>query len=357
MQEWKKLFEDEGFTVTVRDRSTTIEIENFMGINMTPQKAVLLDELYTAKAGQVYEALLHEYFTPAGRLAVGSQTGYLLALRFQVYRAKEQLIRGLKNRLRKDCYRIRGGFVGATMMCRVLAENGLEEEAAFFLFQRDFPGWMHCIDLGATTIWERWNSVLDDGSISGTGMNSLSHYAYGSVMEYVYRDLAGITPTAPGFRSVCFCPQLTKRLRRLCVSYDSASGIYRSESCVNADGTVTLRFTVPFNASAEVILPGSGGKRVKLEPGTAEFTYQPGTDYRRKYDMGTRLDELKEDGEALTILREDFPQAYALAVSGDRENLNLSFEELKTMFFFGFHPDIVIQGTKRLFHLTAKEDG
>ena len=79
--------------------------------------------------------------------------------------------KGLCRRLYLDCYKIKGGFVGAPMLCRMLAENGMPDEAAYILLQEDYPGWMHCINLGATTIWERWNSVLDDGTISGTGMN------------------------------------------------------------------------------------------------------------------------------------------------------------------------------------------
>lgn len=71
---------------------------------------------------------------------------------------------------------------------------------------------MHCVNLGATTIWERWNSILDDGTISGTDMNSLNHYSYGSVMEYVYRYMAGIQEAEPGFKKVRFAPQLNNKL-------------------------------------------------------------------------------------------------------------------------------------------------
>ena len=131
------------------------------------------------------------------------------------------MIEGLKKRFQKDCFKIKGGFVGATMMCRVLAENGMEDLAAYFLFQEGFPGWMHCVNLGATTIWERWNSVLDDGTISGTGMNSLNHYSYGSVMEYVFRDLAGIQPLEPGFTRVRFAPQPNRRVQEVECAYDS----------------------------------------------------------------------------------------------------------------------------------------
>jgi len=306
---------------------------------------------YSNKARQVYQAILQEYFTPSGRFSVDSQTAYMLCLRYGVYRNRERILSGLSARLKKDCYRIRGGFAGAPILCQTLADHGMEDVAAYFLFQKNFPGWMHCIDLGATTIWERWNSVLDDGSISGTGMNSLNHYAYGAVMEYVYRNLAGIQPARPGFRSVVFRPQLTSKLRHLSFAYDSASGKYSSHWQINEDGSVTIRFQVPFNAEAKAILPATDGKVMELKPGITELTYQPNRDYRKKYSLNTRLGELVEDDEAMSILKEDFPLAYSFAVSGDAENENLALGELGMMFFLGFNPKMAEEGTRRILEM------
>ena len=311
-------------------------------------------ERYETLAAEVRAAILHEFFSPAGRLCVDTQTAYLLCLNFGVYIDKARVVEGLKNRLRKDRWKIRGGFVGATMMCRVMAENGMEDLASFFLFQTGFPGWMHCVELGATTIWERWNSVLDDGSISGTGMNSLNHYSYGAVMEYVYRDLAGLQSLAPGFRRVRFAPQPTHRLQWLDCAYDSASGLYRSCWRVNADGTLTLRFEVPFGCTALAVLPGSD-ERVELAAGVFETTYRPDTDYRLKYGMASRLEELAGDDKAMALLREDLPQAAALFDSGDEEFLGLSFAELQFLFFRGLNPQLVQEGTRRLFQMKAFE--
>ncbi len=307
---------------------------------------------YETLAEEIRKAILNEYFSPSGRLCIDTQTAYLLCLNFGVYLDKARIVESLKRRLQKDCWKIKGGFVGATMMCRVLAENGMEDLAAYYLFQEGFPGWMHCVNLGATTIWERWNSVLDDGSISGTGMNSLNHYSYGSVMEYVFRDLAGIRSLAPGFARVCFAPQPTWRLQELAVGYESASGRYASRWRVNADGTLTLRFEVPFGCTAEAVLPGSD-EILELEAGVFEKTYSPARDYRLKYNMQSRLDEVRDDPEALALLREDLPPAIGLIESGDVEFYGMTFAELQTLFFRGFNPPMVQQGTKRLFALKA----
>ena len=309
-------------------------------------------ESYGRLAEAIRAAILREYFSPNGRLCVDTQTAYLLCLNFDVYVDRDRLLEGLKNRFRKDCFKIKGGFVGATMMCRVLAENGLKDLAAHFLFQEGFPGWLHCVNLGATTIWERWNSVLDDGSISGTGMNSLNHYSYGSVMEYVFRDLAGIQPMEPGFTRVRFAPQPTWRLKELSFAYDSVSGEYASHWRVNDDGTLTVRFEVPFGCAAQAVLPGCS-RVIELPAGVWEETYRPDVDYRLKYTMNSRLDEMKDDPEALEILKTDLPGAWEMIASGDEEFMAKSLEELKTLFFRGFNPQMVAEGARRLLELKA----
>ena len=309
-------------------------------------------ELLNRRAEEIRAAILREYFSPNGRLCVDTQTAYMLCLNFDVCPDRKRLIEGLLTRFRKDCYKIKGGFVGATMMCRVLAENGLEELAAHFLFQQGFPGWMHCVNLGATTIWERWNSVLDDGSISGTGMNSLNHYSYGSVMEYVYRDLAGIRPLERGFRRVRFAPQPTRRAGELSCAYDSAQGVYASAWKILEDGRLYVRFEVPFGGSAEALLPGTE-ETVELTAGVYEKTYMPGRDYRLKYSMASRLEEMKDDPEAAAILKEDLPAAWSLIESNDIEFLIMSLNDLQYLFFRGFNPQMVQEGTRRLFTLKA----
>jgi len=194
--------------------------------------------------------------------------------------------------------------------------------------------------------------VLDDGSISGTGMNSLNHYSYGSVMEYVFRDLAGIRPLEPGFTRVRFAPQPTWRLKELSFAYDAVSGEYASHWRVNGDGTLTVRFEVPFGCAAQAVLPGCG-RVIELPAGVWEETYRPDVDYRLKYTMNSRLDEMKDDPEALEILKTDLPGAWEMIASGDEEFMAKSLEELKTLFFRGFNPQMVAEGARRLLELKA----
>ena len=86
-----------------------------------------------------------------------------------------------------DAYKLKTGFTGTPLILLALFDNGLDSEAYQFLYNQNFPGWLYAINLGATTIWERWNSLLPNGTISGISMNSFNHYAYGSVVLYVKR--------------------------------------------------------------------------------------------------------------------------------------------------------------------------
>ena len=109
--------------------------------------------------------------------------------------------------------------------------------------------------MGATTVWERWNSVLPDGSISDTGMNSLNHYAYGSILEWVYADVAGIRPAAPGFAKALLAPHFDERLGRVILIYRSAAGTWHTDWEVK-DGQYTYSCRVPFGCTAVLRLPG-----------------------------------------------------------------------------------------------------
>ena len=83
------------------------------------------------------------------------------------------------------------------------------------LFNEDFPGWIYPINLGATTIWERWNSLLENGTISNTKMNSFNHYTYGSVCESLYSRIVGLRILSPGWKKVLIKPQINYRLKNM----------------------------------------------------------------------------------------------------------------------------------------------
>jgi len=228
-------------------------------------------EAYGQLSAEVKAAIQQEYFTATGRLAVPTQTGYVLALFMDLvpdaHRARTQA--DLVARLKADNAHLRTGFVGTPYLCRVLSASGANDLAYKLLLNEDYPSWLYAVNLGATTIWERWNSLNPDGSISSTGMNSLNHYAYGSIVEWMYRDMCGLNPTArdsgpTGFRHARIAPKPDRSLQWARVRYRSAAGLYTSGWRFDDAGRITIEIAIPFNASAQVVLPGARRGEISL---------------------------------------------------------------------------------------------
>ncbi|MCB9461316.1 MAG: family 78 glycoside hydrolase catalytic domain [Anaerolineaceae bacterium] len=217
-------------------------------------------QTYMHLSAEVKAAIQDEYFTPTGRLAIPTQTGYLLALFMDLVanEYRERVEQDFIARLMEDNGQLRTGFVGTPYLCRVLSNIGANELAYKLLLNEEYPSWIYAINLGATTIWERWNSINPDGSISSTGMNSLNHYAYGSIVEWMYRDMCGLNPAAgdvPGFRHALIAPKPDSSLVWAKAEYQSAAGPYESSWEIDGAGCFTLNISIPFNARATVVLP------------------------------------------------------------------------------------------------------
>lgn len=336
----------------------TAQMAQRLGYSEDAQKYEKLTE-------EIRQAIFREYFTPSGRLAMDTQASYIIALKFGLYIDREKLIHQFKERLKKDCYQIKCGFVGAPLMCITLCENGMTDLAYHFLFNESFPGWLYQVSLGATTIWERWNSVFPDGSMSPTGMNSLNHYSYGSVVEFFYAYIAGIRAAVPGYKKAIIAPEPDMKFRYFNCAFDSACGKYVSNWNIAQDGTFTMHVEIPFNCEAEVVLPRYNGENISgtegiavskdgkmtLSAGKYEFSYLPANDFRHVYSPATRLSEVANDAEVMGILREELPIAFGMIMSRDKENMNLCFGELGFMFFMGFVPEVVSKVSEKIFAL------
>ncbi len=287
---------------------------------------------YAQLASEIRDAFIREYFSPAGRLCVDTMTAYVVVLYMGLTPdfALEKVRRGLLNRLKKNRYHLDTGFVGTPYLCRVLSENGMNEVAYHLLMEKGYPGWLYEVLMGATTIWERWNSVMPDGKISGTEMNSLNHYSYGSIEEWMYRNMLGINPMeeAPGFKKFRITPAPNYQISRAKGALRSAAGLIRSEWKLE-DGRLTFRFRVPFDAEAYVTLPDAAlediekaaadrdglhdlaqsGQNVTLraEAGTYEFAYEPTVPYRMIYSLDSPMEDLAADERARKIILEECP--------------------------------------------------
>ena len=331
----------------------------YQSAKLTAQAAEILGKqedasYYAALADNIRKGILNEYFTPNGRFAMDTQASYITALHFGLWVDRDRLIAQFKDRLKKDGFRIRCGFIGAPLLCTVLAECGLFGLAYDFLLSEGFPSWLYCVNLGATTVWERWNSVGPDGTISNTGMNSLNHYSYGSVMEFVYGWAAGIRPLEPGFRKAILAPQPDVRLPNLECSFDSAAGRYVSNTRINADGTVSVHLEIPFGCKAEVTLPRSGKPTETLLAGSYDFRYTPTEDFRKPFDENTMISLLGENEQALGILFSLVPPIGGMAKGKDPEFGYSSLAEFRHMSFLPVEPDKLEEAILEIRNLTVE---
>ena len=214
---------------------------------------------YRALFDKVRAAFQREFLTQSGRITSSTQTAYVLALDFGL--VPDSLRAKAAGHLADDVKRmghLTTGFLGTPALTRMLSENGYLKEAYALLQREEYPSWLYEVKQGATTVWERWDGLRPDSSFQDAGMNSLNHYAYGAVGDWLYRTVAGLTddPAEPGYRHVIVRPRpgpgFDFAKATLMTPYGVASSGWRLE---NGRMTVTVR--VPPNAHGTVVLPGA----------------------------------------------------------------------------------------------------
>ena len=286
---------------------------------------------YEDLVAKIKDAFAKEYFTPSGRLAVNTMTAHVVALFMDLTPdyALEKTRQGLFEQLRKNRYHLNTGFVGTPYLCRVLSDNGMNDMAYQLLMEKGYPSWLYQITMGATTVWERWNSLLPDGSISGTGMNSLNHYSYGSIVEWMYRDMLGIVPLEekPGFKSFCIAPKPNYRIQWAKGNVRTMAGTIESSWEIRGK-ELSIHITVPFDAKAYICLPDAplseiekqtsgydritdlrqSGKNVcfTAAAGQYSFCYEPVVPYRHTFSVDSPVQELMDDPGAKKVLDEEY---------------------------------------------------
>src|SRR3954447_1438115 len=115
---------------------------------------------------------------------------------------RERAGRRLADLVRTSSFRISTGFVGTPLMTDALTAVGEVELAYRLLLQTGCPSWLYSVTMGATTVWERWDSMLPDGSINPGEMTSFNHYALGAVADWLHRRVAGLAAAEPGYRRI-----------------------------------------------------------------------------------------------------------------------------------------------------------
>jgi len=121
-------------------------------------------------------------------------------------------------------HRIGTGFVGTPLVCDALCDVGAHDTAYHLLMQRECPSWLYPVTMGATTVWERWDSMLPDGRVNPGEMTSFNHYALGAVADWLHRTVAGLAPGAPGYRRLVVAPRPGGGLTHAAASHETPYG-------------------------------------------------------------------------------------------------------------------------------------
>lgn len=227
------------------------------------------DEVYYQDiSDRTKKAIQETYYTKDGQSRVRTQTAHILALAMDLVETeiRGQIAKGLVELLKENDMHLNTGFVGTPFLCKALSSEGYSDAAYELLFQTGFPSWLYEVDMGATTIWERWNSVLPDGKISGTGMNSLNHYAYGSIVQWMYENICGLTVKDAGFKTFYVTPEFTDRFSCVDMQYDSPKGTIVIKWGRKKEG-YQLYVKVPFDAKALVKIPNTDDTSIVLTAG------------------------------------------------------------------------------------------
>ncbi|MBR6524937.1 MAG: family 78 glycoside hydrolase catalytic domain [Clostridia bacterium] len=196
-----------------------------------------------------------ERFLPKGKLLCRTQTAHILTLHFDLYQEKHRA--SIANELVQIIHEyndhLTTGFVGTPYLLHVLTRHGYTDLAYKLLLNRTFPSWLFSVKMGATTMWEHWDSLKEDGSMWSSDMNSFNHYAYGAVGDWLFGVSAGINPASPGYESILFTPHPDKRMGYVSASYQTKYGKVESSWQWQED-RVAYTFTLPDGCTGKAVI-------------------------------------------------------------------------------------------------------
>ncbi|MDX6236313.1 MAG: alpha-L-rhamnosidase, partial [Kribbellaceae bacterium] len=246
-----------------------------------------------AKYQKLYEdvkaAFASSFIGADGKVSGDSQTAYVLAFTSDLVPANLIDAAGkhfADTILRRDTH-LSTGFLGVDGLLPVLTKIGRTDLAYQLLQNTSYPSWGYEIGKGATTVWERWNSINPDGSFNDVGMNSFNHYAYGAVGEWMYGTLAGVTAASPGYATSLIAPVPGAGIDFADFSHQTRYGSIASKWARTAEGGLTLDVTVPGNTTAKVRIPADNQYAV--------------TESGKSLDQADHVSGIVDDGNTVTV--------------------------------------------------------
>lgn len=201
-------------------------------------------------------AFADEFISDDGTVTGDSQTAYILAITDDLVPDElwDAVAAQFVETLERRDWHLSTGFLGVDGLLPSLTAIGRTDIAYRLLQNTDYPSWGYEIGLGATTVWERWNSIMPDGSFGDVGMNSFNHYAYGAVGEWMYRTMAGVSAAEPGYARILIAPEPGAGIDHVDYAHETRYGTVRSDWQTTADG-ITMQIEIPAGTTATVRVP------------------------------------------------------------------------------------------------------
>jgi alpha-L-rhamnosidase len=225
-----------------------------------------LSKDWAVLALKISSAFCTAYRTSDGTIYPETQTVYAMALGMNLIvdpKQRDQTAKKFIEKLKADNYHLKTGFLGTPWLLPALSGIGRDDLAMRLLLNEDYPSWGFEIRMGATTMWERWNSIRADGEFGPVDMNSFNHYAYGAVGDWMFQHLGGLQILEPGYKTFRVAPLVeNSSLRQVRCQLQTPYG-FISSAWTRTDHELRLVVNVPVNTSAEVIIPAKSVDSVR----------------------------------------------------------------------------------------------
>jgi alpha-L-rhamnosidase len=212
---------------------------------------------------RIKKAFQQAYIDREGRILGDTQSGYVLALAFDLVEGEQQQAAAsrLVELIQGRDWHLSTGFIGTKDLMLVLNKIGRTDVAYRLLLNKTFPSWGFSIANGATSIWERWNGWTPENGFFDPSMNSFAHYSFGAVAGWMFETIGGISTREPGYQRILIQPQPGGDLTWAKVSYRSIRGPITTQWKITG-GKFILHVAIPANTTAELHMPAATAAQV-----------------------------------------------------------------------------------------------
>jgi len=255
-------------------------------------EALVGDAAHQKKFAELAATLKKDIWEHFGQEAKETTAGCSIAIEFGIVPESEKaaVAKILSDMVIADEGKITTGFLGTPLILHALSKNGYFNAAYTMLMRRKVRSWLYQVDQKATTIWERWDAIREDGSIHkgematssaeqpDASMISFNHYAYGAVIDWVYRNVAGIAPTTknPGYRHITFAPRPGEGFTYASAEVNTPFGEAGISWEIVGDSVLSAKITVPFGSRAVIDFPVTSNSVLRVNGKTVSNKVEVG---------------------------------------------------------------------------------